>query len=521
VSNRSVAAQSGPPGLILVVDDSESSRLVTSSWLRRRGHEVVEAETGAAGLEMVRTLPVDLVVLDVRLPDMSGFEVCEQIKADPATSAIPVVHVSANLIEPDDRAQGLSRGADAYLVEPVDPGVLVATVTAALRYYRARRTAEDLARRLNSLTATSLRIMAAHTVADLADAAASGAAALVGGPATALITFPDGAPCRARADASGEPATVDGDPDGELAALTSSAQAGARLMSGQDTTVVVARTKPHRPPVAVAVPSALTTAAEHHDLLMQLGQAVAVGVDALHAYLSERSVALTLQRSMLPGKLPRHPLLPMTARYVPATADIDIGGDFYEVTEVDGSFFVAIGDVTGHSIGAATVMGEVRHALRAYALEGLDPAAIIDRLDTLLQRFHRDSLTTMTLMRVDPAAGTMSIANAGHIPPLLIEPDGTADYLWIKGHILGVTYPRPPATTVPLTPGTTVLLMTDGLVERRDRDIADDLEHLRASVSPTESLDALSDRLLREYGQDKDDDIALLAFTVLGDESAG
>ena len=520
MSNRSVAAQSGPPGLILVVDDSESSRLVTSSWLRRRGHEVVEAETGAAGLEMARTLPVDLVVLDVRLPDMSGFEVCEQIKADPATSAIPVVHVSANLIEPDDRAQGLSRGADAYLVEPVDPGVLVATVTAALRYYRARRTAEELARRLNSLTATSLRIMAAHTVADLADAAASGAATLVGGPATVLITFPDGAPCRARA-ACCEPADIDGDPDAELAALATSAQVGARLVTGQDTTVVVARTKPHRPPVAVAVPTALSTSAELHDLLLQLGQAVAVGVDALHAYLSERSVALTLQRSMLPSKLPRHPRLPMTARYVPATADIDIGGDFYEVTEVDGSFFVAIGDVTGHSIGAATVMGEVRHALRAYALEGLDPAAIIDRLDTLLQRFHRDSLTTMTLMRVDPAAGTMSIANAGHIPPLLVRPDGTADYLWVKGHILGVTYPRPPATTVALTPGTTVLLMTDGLIERRDRDIADDLEHLRASVSPDESLDALCDRLLREYGQDKDDDIALLAFTVLSDETNG
>ncbi len=143
---RRWGSRSGP-ARILVVDDLDASRYITASWLRRSGHVVDEAITGRAALTALGENEFDLVMLDVHLPDMSGFEVCEIIKADPATAALPVIHVSATYVEPEDKTVGLTRGADAYLTEPVDPGELLATVEAALRYYRARMLAEQLADR--------------------------------------------------------------------------------------------------------------------------------------------------------------------------------------------------------------------------------------------------------------------------------------------------------------------------------------------------------------------------------------
>ncbi|MFD0891192.1 response regulator, partial [Streptosporangium algeriense] len=102
---------------VLVVDDTPTKLYILSSWLRRAGHEVLQATGGAEALAKVRELRPDLVVLDVRLPDISGHEVCEQIKADPVTASIPVVQISGAAITPADRAHGLERGADAYLAE--------------------------------------------------------------------------------------------------------------------------------------------------------------------------------------------------------------------------------------------------------------------------------------------------------------------------------------------------------------------------------------------------------------------
>lgn len=101
-------------GVVLVVDDTPASRYIAGSWLRRHGHQVVEAATGAEALAVLARQAVDLVVLDVGLPDMSGFEVCERIKAD-ASMGHPVIHLSATSVRGSDRAQGLTRGADAYL----------------------------------------------------------------------------------------------------------------------------------------------------------------------------------------------------------------------------------------------------------------------------------------------------------------------------------------------------------------------------------------------------------------------
>lgn len=146
---------------ILVVDDSGANRYLLASWLRRDGHAVIEAATGREALD--RLTGIDLVVLDVRLPDLSGIEVCERIKSDPVTAAIPVLQISAVDIDVADRARGLQLGADAYLAEPLDPEEFLATVAAALRYYQARCRAERTALRLTALIRVSLAINSADT----------------------------------------------------------------------------------------------------------------------------------------------------------------------------------------------------------------------------------------------------------------------------------------------------------------------------------------------------------------------
>ena len=136
-------------GTLLLVDDDEAKRYVLASWLRRAGHTVAEAATGQEGLSKVES--AEVVLLDVNLPDMSGFDVCRQIKGDPRTAAIPVIQVSATVVDAADRAHGLTEGADAYLVNPTEPTELLATVSAVLRYYRARARAERTAALLSAL----------------------------------------------------------------------------------------------------------------------------------------------------------------------------------------------------------------------------------------------------------------------------------------------------------------------------------------------------------------------------------
>ncbi|MBN3890641.1 MAG: response regulator [Nostoc sp. JL31] len=137
---------SEPRVKILHVDDNEANRYVVTRILQNAGFSVVEAATGTTGLEAVANFQPDLVILDVQLPDISGFEVCRQIKANPETAFIPVLHLSASFVQSQDKAEGLDSGADAYLVQPVEPIELLATLRSLLRIRRAEEAALSSAR---------------------------------------------------------------------------------------------------------------------------------------------------------------------------------------------------------------------------------------------------------------------------------------------------------------------------------------------------------------------------------------
>jgi serine phosphatase RsbU (regulator of sigma subunit) len=199
-------------------------------------------------------------------------------------------------------------------------------------------------------------------------------------------------------------------------------------------------------------------------------------------------------------------------RYEPATARTEVGGDFYELAVIDGWLLVAIGDVTGHSLHAATVMAELRHAVRAYAVEGHQPGLILERLDDLMRTLLPGELATICLLLLDPATGRARMASAGHLPPL-VALDGKVDFLEHPAPLLGIRAERPADLDFVLPPGATLVLYTDGLIERRNVDIDEGLRALAGCAATVEAnLDRFCERLLVELAApDIHDDVAVVA----------
>ncbi|CAL9388484.1 fused response regulator/phosphatase [Streptomyces sp. Tu 3180] len=525
------------PAHILVVDDIPTNRYVLATALRRAGHEVTEAEDGTRALELLDgpgPLP-ELAVVDVRLPDMTGFEVCERIKGNPATAAVPVINISASAITVDDRAQGLYRGADAYLVEPIAPDELLATVTANLRYARARRRAELLADRLSLLNRTTLALYSAADAQELVRVAAEGAAAVFRCEAAAFLTAPEGGALVAHTWHDRDTSTPCDGPRvhtvpgwshrGDTPARARPGQAAAGdlpclppdLKDPEGRRTALGRAKPDRPPVAVLTPADAVVTPDDEQLLDQLVQASALALEALRSYSEEHALALTLQRSFLPESLPETGHAELAVRYLPAGEHTEIGGDFYEAIDTPDGLVVAVGDVAGHSLDAAVVMGQVRHALRAYAVEGHPPEAILERLDRLLTSVEPGVTVTLCIILIESGSDAIRVANAGHLPPLLRSPDGTTAYLYEHGPLLGLGLPHPAAHRVAVTPGSLLLLVTDGLIERRHVHLQDSLDVLASVVGKTSSdPEEACAQLLEWLPPDGSDDVALLAVRLNG-----
>lgn len=503
---------------ILVVDDTPSKRYVLASWLRRGGYTVLEAATGAQALDRFAEGGIDLVVLDVRLPDIGGFEVCEQIKAHPVHGTTPVIHVSAAAVHAVDRTHGLERGADAYLVEPIDPDEMLATVASILRYYQARLQAERLADRLTRLARATASIGSATTQRGLLEAAARGGSSVFGGPVLLIANDTDGARIVATCTGPGEPVLVrpsmvdlDAEPLGVHTRDVSAALWPQIAFPDGMVRVLTVRTRSDRPAIYAVVP--VSAIAEGAAVLTLFGQAVMAATDTLRLFEEEHNLALTLQRSLLPGRLPKVDGFDLAVRYVPASLTAEIGGDFYEVVRVGDRVVIAVGDVGGHSLHAATVMAELRHATRAYLVEGHEPAAVVDRLNALMTGLIPGEIATLCLLAVDPSSGRVRLSNAGHPPPVVSGADGV-QVISEHGTLLGIQVGAAKEIEFRLAPDETLIVYTDGLIERRDEGIDDGVARLCAAACAVEpDLEQFASRILEEVGpRDPADDLALVAL---------
>jgi PAS domain S-box-containing protein len=255
------------------------------------------------------------------------------------------------------------------------------------------------------------------------------------------------------------------------------------------------------------------------DLLRLTADRVALAIEHVRAYGREHRIAETLQRSLLPQTLPSLPGVALAGRYLPAASEAEVGGDWYDAIGLTGGrVLLVMGDVSGKGLAAASTLGALRNAIRAYALEDHGPAQIATRLNQfVLAEPSREHMATLVLAVFDPVDAELSWVNAGHPPPLTLSADGTPHYLGGARSVpLGVlAFPNYEQETVTLKPGGAVVLYTDGLVERRAESIDLGLDRLSnaAAGSPLEA-EALCDRLLHAALPTgaTSDDVALLAL---------
>ncbi len=255
-------------------------------------------------------------------------------------------------------------------------------------------------------------------------------------------------------------------------------------------------------------------------LVGDLSHRMATAVDNALRFRRERETALTLQRSLLPRVLPDLPSLRFAHRYLPGTLGSAVGGDWYDVLPLSGGLVgLVIGDVMGRGVEAAAVMGQLRAALRAYAMVEQRPAEVLSLLDAAVSSLEQSAITTCLYGVLDPQTRRLRLASAGHLPPLLVHPDGGGEYVEVEpGPPLGVAWEPPPETEVELPEGAALLLFTDGLVEGRHQPVEEGLLALRSAVADAgvDDVERLCDLLLHATGRDGlvDDDSALLAIAL-------
>ncbi len=186
---------------------------------------------------------------------------------------------------------------------------------------------------------------------------------------------------------------------------------------------------------------------------------------------AEHRTVEILQRTLVPERLPALRNIRLAAAYKPADVDIDVGGDWYDAFMCpDGSLFIVVADVAGHGIQAASFMGRVRNALRAYAVVNSDPGTVLERLHTLVCMQDASEMVTAFVARIDPETYEMVWSRAGHPPPVLLAPNGETTFLDdVNGPPLGTVDVRYPEARATLDPRSLLVLYTDGLIERRDR----------------------------------------------------
>jgi serine phosphatase RsbU (regulator of sigma subunit) len=249
----------------------------------------------------------------------------------------------------------------------------------------------------------------------------------------------------------------------------------------------------------------------------ELASHAALAIDNASRFTQEHEAAITLQRALLPGRLPELPGVELAARYLPAGPDVEAGGDWYDVIDLgEDELLLVIGDVSGRGIGAASIMGSLRTAIRAYAVDRLRPAEIAHRLARLMDDVEGEQMATTFMLRMNVRSGHGEFVRAGHLPALARDREGHVSELLGEGSPPFGVLPDLPVVTeeVELRGGSTVLLYTDGLIERRGTAIDERVDELKAILARAPAaLEECLDFIVGELQPEPtDDDVAVLGI---------
>lgn len=637
------AAGSAAGARVLVVDDNADMREYLDRLLCAAGYRVDTVADGVLALQAARADLPDLVISDVMMPGMDGFELLAALRSDPRTAALPVLLLSARAGQ-DDSIEGLRAGADDYLAKPFAAADLVARVRANIELARMRghhtrwraalidslqeaffvcdehgavveinaaftdilgygadglpyppaapwwpdatedpeahslivaahdellsrprgtftipvshrdgprlwitisfshaadpdtggrvivgtfRDTTDehyVVQRTTALAAVNQQLAQADTVEDALRAAGTALRHLWHARRVVATTFP--ARDQTAGAAARPPELVVVGPPAHWADLPErsrriieASRDGGLLTPQQDETGVVGIALRH-PRGVVVVSIELEdrhpfTPADH-ELLTVLAGRLDQGLQRVHQLDQQRETALALQHAILgPARLPDG----FEVRYQPATRPLQVGGDWYDVVELDdGRIALVVGDCVGHGLVAASVMGQLRSACRALLLEHPSPRAALEGLDRFAARLPGAQCTTALCAVLDPETGELVYSTAGHPPPILVHADHTTQMLdEVRAVPLGLTpQPSRAEARVTMPPRATLLLYTDGLVERRRQSLDDGIARAAGLVEGggARVLDDLASEIMTRLvpGGGYQDDVALLLY---------
>ena len=504
---------------VLVVDDNADMRVYIASLLATE-YSVQTAADGEAALELARAEPPDLVLTDVMMPRLDGFGLLAALQADPQTLHVPVVMISARAGE-EGVIEGLEAGADDYLIKPFSGRELRARVQANLEFDRARRTREQLERSQHMQNQAERLAEVGSWEVDLASGAARGSEQLL-----QLVGL-----TRNEFERLSYEDVIDRvvhlEDRSHLRRELNEAIAGGRPLEhefrlARDPERLL-RVRGEAVPDQNGDPVTLRGFAQDITQRRQAEQAIAAAAAAREAAAREHAIADSLQRSLLPATAFQSDQLEVASYYQAGVEGTRVGGDWYDAIELGaGRTALVIGDVAGRGVRAASVMGQLRAAVRAYTQLDLPPGEVLERLDTMVSELVDGHLVTCIYGVYDPAAQELRFANAGHLPPLLARPGHTPERLpSATNPPLGARAGRYEEHRVSLPPGSLVVLYTDGLVERRRRPLDVGIDKLAALVSADGRAPAeLANLLIETLAADgTDDDIAILIAQATADEA--
>ena len=519
---REQPAPSQPTGhdrpRVLVVDDNADMRAYVITLLAD-AYDVSGAADGEQALEMIREDRPDLVLTDVMMPNLDGFGLLAALRKDPATALVPVLMLSARAGD-EATVEGLSAGADDYLVKPFSARELLARVRANIELDRTRRASAELERSRQLLDQAQRLAGVGSWEIDLATARITGSeefARQVGttveelgsgvfGPILEKMIHPEDVPIVR----SGLEAAVTGVPlDYEVRVIR------------RDGAVRVFHTLGELERGPDGSPARLRGSNQDVTEQRAAERALAAAAAAQEAAAREHRIADELQRSLLPTQGFSSEHLDVATYYRAGVQGTQVGGDWYDVIELGADrTALVMGDVMGRGVRAAAVMGQLRAAIRAYARLDLPPADVLEFLDGVVRDLGGDQIVTCVYAVYDPGERRLAYANAGHLPPLLVHPGGRVERLTgAAGPPLGSGPFTLAEEHIELPVGATLAVYTDGLVEHRDRDIDTGIDALAGQLSTMDEwLEDVPDTLVEAMLPDERDDIAVLLARVAAED---